>query len=85
MCTGDPSSDASSMSHALSDISCAGGSFEMAAVCNRVLGLDILKMGKISKYEKWGYTLVHILLKKLMYERYEKWGYTHGNILLKLM
>ena len=45
MYTGDPSADASSMSHALSDISCAGGSLEMAAVCNRVWGFDIIENG----------------------------------------
>ena len=56
MCTDDPSSDASSMSHALSDISCAGESFEKAAYCNRVLGFDILKMVENTKIRKNGGT-----------------------------
>ena len=39
MCTGDASADASSMSHVLSDKSCAGESFEAAGVCNSLFGV----------------------------------------------
>ena len=78
MCTGDQSADASSKSYALSAISCAGESFETAAVCNRALGFDILKMGgntKIHVQKLRVHTCVYTT-KKLMYQRYEKWG-TH--------
>ena len=56
MCTG---ADASSMSHALSDISSAGGSFEMAAVCHRVLDFDIIEKG--GKYQNTKNGGTHLL------------------------
>ena len=34
MCTGDPSADTSATSHVLSDMSCAGESFETAGFCH---------------------------------------------------
>ena len=74
MCTDDPSSDASSMSHALSDISCAGESFEKAAFCNRVLGFDILKMGENTKIRKHGGTHLYILLKTINVRNIRKIG-----------
>ena len=49
MCTGDASADASSMSHVLSDMYCAGESFEAAGVCIRFLGFVILKKREPTK------------------------------------
>ena len=104
MCTGDASADASSMSHVLSDMSCAGESFEAAGVCIRFLGFVILKKkGNLQKIRTMGvltcvYTTeknyvrnirqlgVHTFVyttKKTSYETYEKWGYSLVCILLK--
>ena len=71
---GDPSADASSMSHALSDISCAGGSLEMAAVCNRVFGFDIFKMGENTKIRKLGVHTCVYTTKKINVRKVRKMG-----------